>query len=236
MLVLHFVIQTKKEDGHESNETVKPIEKGASREKAPEPAHVPEVPKDPTTAPIGINKETLIELNAENKPLGIVVVKGDNSCVQNGASIIVIHEKGAVHKDNRFQLFDKIIEIDGKKISSETTEIDLKKTFQHCYGKVKMVVYRADPLDLKEMEIDVTKKSGKELGIGFAECKGHGIYITEIIQGGIIDSDHRMIKGDIVTHINGDDIRSLSFIDSSLTLRAAQPKVTLKVIRPKGKK
>lgn len=45
-----------------------------------------------------------------------------------------------------------------------------------------------------------------------------------------------MIKGDIVTHINGDDIRSLSFIDSSLMLRAAQPKVTLKVIRPKGKK
>lgn len=56
--------------------------------------------------------------------------------LQIGASIIVIHEKGAIHKDNRFQLFDKIIEIDGKKISSETSENDLKKTFQHCYGKV----------------------------------------------------------------------------------------------------
>ncbi|XP_037049203.1 inactivation-no-after-potential D protein isoform X2 [Bradysia coprophila] len=222
----------KKDDGEESKESVKPIEK----EKAPEPAPVPEVPKDPATAPINVNKETVIEVNAENKPLGIVVVKGDNSTVQVGASIIVIHEKGAIHKDSRFQVFDKIIEIDGKKISSETSENDLKKTFQHCYGKVKMVVYRADPLDLKEMDVDVTKKSGKDLGLGFAECKGHGIYITEIMQGGIIDSDHRMIKGDIVTHINGDDIRSLSFTDSSLMLRAAQPKVTLKVIRPKGKK
>lgn len=50
------------------------------------------------------------------------------------------------------------------------------------YLQVKMVVYRADPLDLKEVDIDVTKKSGKDLGVGFAECKGHGIYITEIVR------------------------------------------------------
>ncbi len=43
------------------------------------------------------------------------------------------------------------------------------------------MVYRADPLDLKEMDVDVTKKSGKDLGLGFAECKGNGIYITEIV-------------------------------------------------------
>lgn len=50
--------------------------------KAPEPAPVPEVPKDPATAPIGVNKETLIEVHAEKKPLGILVVKGDSSTVQ----------------------------------------------------------------------------------------------------------------------------------------------------------
>lgn len=87
----------KKEDGNDSKETVKPLEKGKVTltkyifhfstifywvEKAPEPAPVPEVPKDPATTPIGVNKETLIELHAENKPLGIVVVKGDSSAVQ----------------------------------------------------------------------------------------------------------------------------------------------------------
>lgn len=45
-----------------------------------------------------------------------------------------------------------------------------------------MVVYRAEPIDLKEMDVDVTKKSGKDLGVGFAECKGYGIYITEIVK------------------------------------------------------
>lgn len=88
----------KKEDGEDSKESVKPVEKGKTKntfcysfiyfkyiyliEKAPEPAPVPEVPKDPATAPISVNKETLIEVHAENKPLGIVVVKGDSSTVQ----------------------------------------------------------------------------------------------------------------------------------------------------------
>lgn len=54
--------------------------------------------------------------------------------------------------------------------------------------------------------------------------------------GGVIDMDHRMIKGDIITHINGDDIRKSNFIECSIVLKAAQPKITFKVIRPKGKK
>lgn len=44
-----------------------------------------------------------------------------------------------------------------------------------------MLVYRADPPDLKEIDVDVTRKSGKDLGLGFAECKGYGIYVTEIV-------------------------------------------------------
>lgn len=50
--------------------------------KKPEPVPEPEVPKDPATAVIVPNKETIIELNADNKPLGIIVVKGDSSQIQ----------------------------------------------------------------------------------------------------------------------------------------------------------
>lgn len=56
--------------------------------------------------------------------------------MQVGASIILIHPNGAVSKDGRLQAFDKIIEIDGKKISSETSDNDLKKIFQHLYSRV----------------------------------------------------------------------------------------------------
>ena len=44
-----------------------------------------------------------------------------------------------------------------------------------------MTIYRADPIDLKEMDVDITKKSGKDTGMGFAECKDYGIYVTEIV-------------------------------------------------------
>lgn len=44
-----------------------------------------------------------------------------------------------------------------------------------------MTIYRGDPVDIKEMEVDVTKKSGKDMGMGFAECKNNGIYVTEIV-------------------------------------------------------
>lgn len=50
--------------------------------KKPEAPPEPEVPKDPTTDAVGANKDTVIEINCEKKPLGIVVVKGDSSAVQ----------------------------------------------------------------------------------------------------------------------------------------------------------
>lgn len=48
--------------------------------------------------------------------------------------------------------------------------------------QVKLVVYRSEPVDLKEIEVDITKKSGKDIGLGFAECKDNGIYVTDIVR------------------------------------------------------
>lgn len=44
-----------------------------------------------------------------------------------------------------------------------------------------MTVYRADPPDLKEMDVEINKKSGKEIGLSFAECKDNGIYVLDIV-------------------------------------------------------
>lgn len=54
--------------------------------------------------------------------------------------MIVIHENGAVHKDKRLKVFDKIVEIDGKKISSETSDHELNKIFQTIYPKVRVFI------------------------------------------------------------------------------------------------
>lgn len=55
---------------------------GKVEAKKAEPPPEPEAPKDPATATIDANKETLIDVTADKKPLGIVVVKGDCSQVQ----------------------------------------------------------------------------------------------------------------------------------------------------------
>lgn len=44
-----------------------------------------------------------------------------------------------------------------------------------------MTVYRPEPPDLKEMDVEITKKGGKEIGLSFAECKDNGIYVLDIV-------------------------------------------------------
>lgn len=74
----------KKEDGGKDDVASKTGADAAApaAAKKVEPPPEPEVPKDPATCAIDVNKETTIELNAEKKPLGIMVVKGDCSEVQ----------------------------------------------------------------------------------------------------------------------------------------------------------
>lgn len=49
-----------------------------------------------------------------------------------------------------------------------------------------MTVYRPEPPDLKEMDVEITKKSGKEIGLSFAECKDNGIYVLDIVSDLIV--------------------------------------------------
>lgn len=44
-----------------------------------------------------------------------------------------------------------------------------------------MTVTRYDPLPITEIEIDVAKKAGKEIGFNFMECPEQGLLVTEIV-------------------------------------------------------
>lgn len=44
-----------------------------------------------------------------------------------------------------------------------------------------------------------------------------------------------MLKNDLITHINNEDIHSLHFGNSTALIRASPNKVDFKVVRPKGK-
>lgn len=50
----------------------------------------------------------------------------------------------------------------------------------YCF-QAKMTVSRSDPLPITEMDIEITKKAGKDIGFNFIECQEQGILVTEIV-------------------------------------------------------
>lgn len=66
-----------------------------------------------------------------------------------------------------------------------------------------MTVYRAEPPDLKEMDVEITKKSGKDIGLSFAECKNNGIYVLDIVSRKRRAEEKSGIRIDLFTHVCG---------------------------------
>ena len=105
-------------------------------------------------------------------------------------------------KDNRLQVFDQILEINATKITTEMNHEQLQRLIKQvqskvrlCYNlykynfkkyliffcKVKMIVYRAEPSETQPMDIELSKKSGKILGLGFFVGNSKGLFITDIV-------------------------------------------------------
>lgn len=60
--------------------------------------------------------------------------------------------------------------------------------------------------------------------------------LFEQLPGGIVESDGRLHKGDIVTHVNSESISNLPLVECSAILKSVQGRVELKVLRAKPKK
>lgn len=45
-----------------------------------------------------------------------------------------------------------------------------------------MTVYRADPPDVETIELELTKKQGKNLGVGFLTPSARGMLVTDIVR------------------------------------------------------
>lgn len=45
-----------------------------------------------------------------------------------------------------------------------------------------MTIYRADPPEIETIEIELTKKPGKNLGVGFFTTNPRGMLVTDIVR------------------------------------------------------
>ncbi|KFW69945.1 Multiple PDZ domain protein, partial [Pygoscelis adeliae] len=157
---------------------------------------------DPATCPIIPGCETTIDISKGRTGLGLSIVGGADTLL--GAIIIhEVYEEGAASKDGRLWAGDQILEVWWFFLVTFITP-----------QKVRLTVYR-DEAQYKEedmydvLNIELQKKPGKGLGLSIVGKRNDtGVFVSDIVKGGIADTDGRLMQGDQILTVNGEDVRN----------------------------
>ncbi|XP_065340777.1 multiple PDZ domain protein-like isoform X6 [Cloeon dipterum] len=196
----------------------------------------PEPPADPATCPIKPGKETTIEVNKDKMGLGLSIVGGSDTLL----SAIIIHEvypDGAAAKDGRLRPGDQILEVNTEDFRS-ITHTKALTVLRQTPAKVKMVVLREEAAKEEDrydaLDVELVKKPGKGLGLSIVGRKnGTGVFISDVVHGGTAEADGRLMKGDQILAVNGQDLKSASQEEAAAVLKTVAGKVNMKLGRLK---
>ncbi|XDV17673.1 hypothetical protein PO909_023502, partial [Leuciscus waleckii] len=167
---------------------------------------------DPATCPIIPGCETTIEISKGRTGLGLSIVGGCDTLL---GTIIIheVYEEGAASKDGRLWAGDQILEVNGidLRVATHDEAINvLRQTPQH----VRLSVFR-DEGQYKEEElwdaltIELQKKPGRGLGLSIIGRRNDtGVFVSDIVKGGVVETDGRLMQGDQILAVNGEDVRS----------------------------
>ncbi|XP_063154110.1 inaD-like protein isoform X2 [Candoia aspera] len=190
---------------------------------------------DPATCPIVPGQEMTIEISKERSGLGLSIVGGKDTPLD----AIVIHEvyeEGAAARDGRLWAGDQILEVNGIDLRNASHE-DAITALRQTPPKVQLVVYRdeahyKDEENLEIFHVDLQRKMGRGLGLSIVgKRNGSGVFISDIVKGGAADLDGRLIQGDQILSVNGEDVRHASQEVVATILKCAQGLVQLEIGR-----
>uniref|UniRef100_A0A2K5LFP0 Multiple PDZ domain protein n=1 Tax=Cercocebus atys TaxID=9531 RepID=A0A2K5LFP0_CERAT len=167
---------------------------------------------DPATCPIIPGCETIIEISKGRTGLGLSIVGGSDTLL--GAIIIhEVYEEGAACKDGRLWAGDQILEVNGIDLRKATHD-EAINVLRQTPQRVRLTLYR-DEAPYKEEEvcdtltIELQKKPGKGLGLSIVGKRNDtGVFVSDIVKGGIADADGRLMQGDQILMVNGEDVRN----------------------------
>nr|XP_027207927.1 multiple PDZ domain protein-like isoform X9 [Penaeus vannamei] len=233
----------KKTEGVINMWVANPARAGGGDPKKPAAGKKPDEPKqDPATAEIRPGRETTIEIVKEKMGLGLSIVGGSDTLLRGAIIIHEVYPDGAAAKDGRLKPGDQILNVNNENFRDITHQKALS-VLRQTPSKVKMVVYREEGSQKEEdlydiITVQLTKKSGKGLGLSIVGRKnGPGVFISDVVPGGVAESDGRLMQGDQILEVNDKDLRQATQEQAAAILKCAPGSVSMKLGRLKaGKK
>ncbi|XP_055434048.1 multiple PDZ domain protein isoform X10 [Bubalus kerabau] len=192
---------------------------------------------DPATCPIIPGCETTIEISKGRTGLGLSIVGGSDTLL--GAIIIhEVYEEGAACKDGRLWAGDQILEVNGIDLRKATHD-EAINVLRQTPQRVRLTLYR-DEAPYKEedvydtLSVELQKKPGKGLGLSIVGKRNDtGVFVSDVVKGGIADADGRLLQGDQILTVNGEDVRHATQEAVAALLKCSLGTVTLEVGRVK---
>ncbi|CAD6192509.1 unnamed protein product [Caenorhabditis auriculariae] len=188
---------------------------------------------------IDTGKETLIEIDKDGKGLGLSIVGGSDTVL----GTVVIHEvypDGAAAHDGRLKPGDQVLEVNNVSLRGVTHDQAIS-ALRRTPPKVRLLIYRdvnlqlslLDPTQIYNIfEVELQKKPGRGLGLSIVGRKNEpGVYVSEIVRGGTAEADGRLMTGDQILAVNGQDVANCMQEDVAAMLKTCTGKVHLKVGR-----
>ncbi|XP_015791818.1 multiple PDZ domain protein isoform X2 [Tetranychus urticae] len=192
---------------------------------------------DPKTCEIIPGRETIVEIAKKKMGLGLSIVGGSDTPL--GA--VIIHEvypDGAAAFDGRLKPGDVILQVNDENLRNAPHEQAIA-SLRQTPSIIRMVVYREEShssdTDLYEiMNIELFKKPGKGLGLSIVGRKnGPGVYVSEVVKGGVAEADGRLLQGDHILQVNENDLRNATHEHAAAILKTTMGKIVMKIGRLK---
>uniref|UniRef100_A0A4W6E7R9 Multiple PDZ domain crumbs cell polarity complex component n=1 Tax=Lates calcarifer TaxID=8187 RepID=A0A4W6E7R9_LATCA len=187
---------------------------------------------DPATCPIIPGCETTIDISKGRTGLGLSIVGGCDTLL--GAIIIhEVYEEGAASKDGRLWAGDQILEVNGIDLRAASHD-EAINVLRQTPQRVRLTVYR-DEAQYKEEDLwdsftmELHKKPGQGLGLSIVGRRNDtGVFVSDIVKGGLVDTDGRLMQGDQILSVNGEDVRSATQEAVAALLKVDLPHWSLK--------
>ncbi|KAM9406547.1 multiple PDZ domain protein-like isoform 15-T16 [Salvelinus alpinus] len=167
---------------------------------------------DPVTCPIIPGCETTIDISKGRTGLGLSIVGGCDTLL---GTIIIheVYEDGAASKDGRLWAGDQILEVNDIDLRVATHD-EAINVLRQTPQRVRLSVYR-DEAQYKEEDlwdaftVELNKKPGQGLGLSIVGRRNDtGVFVSDIVKGGVVESDGRLMQGDQILSVNKEDVRN----------------------------